>query len=206
MAFREANRVKFPAYHNAPVPSFGPLDASVLIVGLAPGLHGANASGRPFTGDYAGAVLYPALLRHGFAQGEFRAEAGSACVTDSLQLVDCRITNAVRCVPPENKPTIEEIKTCNRFLAAELSMMPNLRVILSLGSISHGAVLRSFGLKAGGYKFAHAEEHPLANGAILLNSYHTSRYNMNTRRLTEAMFDRVVKRLADLKKKFVTEP
>ncbi len=198
VAFREENRARFPAYYNAPVPSFGAMDARVLIVGLAPGLHGANASGRPFTGDFAGAVLYPALLKHGLARGHFQAEAGTPRVVDSLELVGCRITNAVRCVPPENKPTTEEIKICNRFLAAEIAAMPQLCVMLSLGGIAHAAVLRAVGQKVGGYKFAHAAEHVLPDGRILLNSYHTSRYNINTGRLTEAMFDAVVERLAEL--------
>lgn len=196
--FLAANRVAYPQYHNIPVPSFGGLDAGLLVVGLAPGLHGANASGRPFTGDYAGQVLYPALLRHGLAKGEFSAQAGAGQVVDSLVLHSTRITNAVRCVPPENKPETAEIKQCNGFLAAELAMMPQLRVVLSLGNIAHGAVLRAFGRKQGEFRFAHAAEHALGNGLILLNSYHTSRYNINTGRLTEPMFDAVVARAAAL--------
>ncbi len=197
VVFRGENRGKFPLYQNAPVPSFGALDAALLIVGLAPGLHGANASGRPFTGDYAGAVLYPALLRHGFAQGNFHAEPGTPRVVDSLELRDCRITNGVRCVPPENKPTTDEIKTCNHFLAAEMAAMPRLRLVLSLGSIAHGAVLRARGLKPASFTFGHGAEHALP-GLTLLNSYHTSRYNMNTRRLTEDMFEAIVARAAAL--------
>ncbi len=184
--FRQENRNKFPDYHNAPVPSFGELDAALLVVGLAPGLHGANATGRPFTGDYAGVILYGALKKHGFAQGEYKQHAG-----DGFRLLNCRITNAVRCVPQANKPLPEEIRTCNAFLKSEIAAMPKLRAILSLGQISHNAVVRALELKASQHKFVHAAQHIIGK-ITLLNSYHTSRYNMNTRVLTEAMFDEVM--------------
>ncbi|MFO0389971.1 MAG: uracil-DNA glycosylase, partial [Alphaproteobacteria bacterium] len=154
--FHAKNRQKYPSFHNAPVPSFGSLDAEVLVVGLAPGLKGANQTGRPFTGDYAGLILYQALLVNGFARGQYKERAD-----DGLQLVNCRITNAVRCVPPENKPEPSEIKQCNQFLKAEIAAMPNLRVILSLGVVSHNAVLRALGQKLSAYKFTHGAVHIL---------------------------------------------
>lgn len=188
VAFHDANREKYPHFHNAPVPSFGALDARFLVVGLAPGLKGANATGRPFTGDYAGDVLYPALLTHGFARGQFGARAD-----DGLELVDARITNAVRCVPPENKPTTQEIAHCNAFLHAEILAMPNLRVVLALGLISHKAILKALGYKQSAFAFGHGAEHILPNHPfMLLNSYHCSRYNINTNRLTVEMFDEVL--------------
>lgn len=190
VAFREENRTTFPAFHNAPVPAFGGLDAELLVVGLAPGLKGANQTGRPFTGDYAGDVLYLALKNHGFAKGRYDKR-----IDDGFGLVNCRITNAVRCVPPENKPTTEEIRTCNHFLQAEMAAMPNLKIILSLGSISHQAVLRACGLKANAAKFTHGAFHllPLERPLLLADSYHSSRYNINTGRLTQEMFENVVK-------------
>ena len=183
-SFRAENKNSFPDKFNAPVPSFGGIDAPFLVVGLAPGLRGANFSGRPFTGDYAGDLLYKALLRFGYAEGEYGAHAN-----DGLQLVNCRITNAVRCVPPENKPTPAEMKQCLGFLKAELAAMKNLRVILSLGKISHDSVVKAYGGKLSDYKFAHAAAHELPGGAVrLIDSYHCSRYNTNTGRLTEEMF------------------
>lgn len=181
--FRSENRIKFPDQYNAPVPSFGPKDAQFLIVGLAPGLKGANFSGRPFTGDYAGDLLYATLLEFGFAKGSYGAHKG-----DGLELVNARITNAVKCVPPENKPTGEEIKTCRSFLKTELATMPKLKVILSLGLISHNAVVVTAGHKQSAFKFAHGAQHDLGDGVILIDSYHCSRYNTNTRRLTSEMF------------------
>lgn len=178
------------------MPSFGELSAELLIVGLAPGLQGANATGRPFTGDYAGEVLYPALIKAGLAEGEYRglaSRAGDAADAGDIRLKRVRITNAVRCVPPENKPTPAEINTCNRFLQAEIAAMPHLKVILTLGLVSHQAVLKALGLKAAAYKFAHAATHPSPlTSHQILNSYHTSRYNMNTGRLTQAMFEGVI--------------
>ena len=183
--FREGNIVKFPDQFNAPVPAFGDLDAQLLIVGLAPGLKGANFTGRPFTGDYAGDLLYPTLLKFGMAEGEFKAHAD-----DGLKLINARITNAVRCVPPENKPTTEEINTCRPFLVDEIAAMKNLKVILSLGLISHNSVLKTLGAKVSAHKFAHGAVHELA-GVTLIDSYHCSRYNTNTGRLTTAMFEDV---------------
>lgn len=189
-SFIAANRVQYPDFFNAPVPAFGGLDAKLLIVGLAPGLKGANRTGRPFTGDYAGDVLYEALAKHHLSSGTFRQS-----IDDGLELIDCRITNAVRCVPPENKPETEEIKTCNQFLTKEIGAMPNLKVILSLGSISHSAVLRAFGLKLSHAKFTHGAHHRLPNGLILANTYHSSRYNINTGVLTREMFDVVIENI-----------
>jgi len=210
--FREANRLQYRNFFNSPVPPFGGLDASLLIVGLAPGLQGANATGRPFTGDYAGLVLYPALQKSGFAQGDYLAtldETGKTRSQEGLfagsvkqqagefRLVGCRISNAVRCVPPENKPDPSEIKTCNSFLKQEIAAMPNLQVILSLGLVSHNAVLKAQGFKASHAKFAHAAQVEL-NGVTLLDSYHCSRYNINTGRLSQAMFDAVVEQAKTL--------
>ncbi len=192
-AFREANKQKFPHFYNGAVPPFGPLDAQLLVVGLAPGLKGANATGRPFTGDFAGIILYSALKKFGFAHGEYQARPD-----DGFQLVNARITNAVRCVPPENKPTPEEAKTCNKFLVSEIAAMKNLKVILSLGLTSHQAVLKTLRLKQSAYKFGHAAVHALPNGFTLVDSYHTSRYNVQTGRLTQAMFDDVVKKIKAL--------
>ncbi len=180
-----SNREKFPDKFNGPVPSFGPLDAKLLIVGLAPGLKGANFSGRPFTGDYAGDLLYPTLIKFGLARGEFKARAD-----DGLELVNCRITNAVRCVPPENKPTGPEINTCRPFLIDEINAMPNLKVILSLGLISHNSVLKTLGAKISAHKFAHGATHDMGS-VTLIDSYHCSRYNTNTGRLTTEMFEDV---------------
>jgi len=185
--FRLAARAKFPDWHNAPVPPFGPDEARLLIVGLAPGLQGANRTGRPFTGDYAGNLLYATLKEFGLARGEYEQRPD-----DGLQLLDCRISNAVKCVPPENKPTPEEIRICNRFLAEELASLPNLKVILALGSIAHDAVLVALGQKKSTAKFAHAARHALPRGLTLFDSYHCSRYNTNTGRLTTEMFRDVV--------------
>jgi uracil-DNA glycosylase family 4 len=185
--FRGANRRQFPDWHNDPVPAFGALAARLLVVGLAPGLRGANRTGRPFTGDYAGDTLYAALKKHGFAEGSYGAAAD-----DGFTLVECRITNAVRCVPPENKPLPPEIAACRSFLAAEFAAMPNLRIILALGAIAHQTIVATFALKKSAYKFAHGALHALPGGRLLADSYHCSRYNTNTGRLTEAMFDQVV--------------
>jgi uracil-DNA glycosylase len=185
-AFRAANRQKYPDFHNAPVPSFGSLDAQLLVVGLAPGLKGANKNGRPFTGDYAGLILYDALLKHGFAHGRYEERKD-----DGLELRNCRITNAARCVPPENKPEPLEVRNCNSFLKNEIAAMPKLKIILSLGLISHNAVLRAFGHTLSHAKFAHGSVHQL-NAITLLDSYHCSRYNINTGTLTPEMFDRIL--------------
>lgn len=185
--FRADNRKKFPGYFNDPVPTFGGHDARLLIVGLAPGLHGANKTGRPFTGDYAGVLLYNTLLKHGLAKGTYGER-----VNDGLTLVDCAITNAVRCVPPENKPVPAEINTCRQFLSATIEAMPHLRAILSLGQIAHNSVCSALGVKKSAYKFGHGARHRTQEIALIA-SYHCSRYNTNTGVLTEKMFDDVVK-------------
>jgi len=185
VAFRNANRAQFPGFHNAPVPAFGSTEARLLVVGLAPGLKGANQTGRPFTGDYAGDLLYRTFLRFGFAQGSYGRHAG-----DGLRLVDCRITNAVRCVPPENKPTGAEAANCRPFLTGEIAAMTRLRIILCLGSLAHGAVLTTLGARKILYPFRHGALHDIG-GLAIADSYHCSRYNTNTGRLTEAMFEEV---------------
>ena len=187
VAYRAVNRAANPDWFNAPVPSWGGLDARLLVVGMAPGVRGANRTGRPFTGDHAGILLYTTLLRFGFAEGEYRADPA-----DGLQLHDCRVINAVRCVPPANLPSPIEIRACNGFLAAELAAMPGARVVLALGTLAHAAVLRALGLKLSGCVFRHGAFHALADGRVLADSYHVSRYNTNTGRLTEAMFEAVV--------------
>ncbi len=192
VAYRAANRAQHPDWHNAPVPSFGPPDARLLLVGMAPGVAGANRTGRPFTGDHAGILLYQTLLKFGFARGTYQADP-----QDALTLLDCRITNAARCVPPANKLTGAEIATCNRFLAGELSL-PNVQVVLAIGGDAHGAVLRALGLRAATAKFVHGAVYRLPSGLTLADSYHVSRYNTSTRRLTTEMFESVVARVAAL--------
>jgi uracil-DNA glycosylase family 4 len=184
--YLEQGRRKYPTYHCGPVAPFGDAEARLIIVGLAPGFHGANASGRPFTGDHAGLLLYRTLHKFGFAN---RPE--SQAVGDGLELIDARITNAVKCVPPENKPTTAEIRTCSRFLSNELKALTAPTVLLALGAIAHESVLRIFGLKPLQYRFAHGAEHRLPEGHWLIDSYHCSRYNTQTRRLTEDMFEAV---------------
>lgn len=193
VAFREANQRAYPSFYNGAVPSFGALSARLLVVGLAPGLKGANQTGRPFTGDYAGLILYRGLLNTGLAEGDYQARPD-----DGLQLIDTRISNSVRCVPPENKPTPAEVKTCGAFLKDELAAMPNLKGILSLGLTSHQSVVKTLGGKQADYKFAHGAVHRLPNGIMLFDSYHTSRYNIQTNRLTQAMFDEVLKKIREL--------
>jgi uracil-DNA glycosylase family 4 len=181
--FLDDVRQRHPDYHGYPVAPFGDPKARLLIVGLAPGMHGANRTGRPFTGDYAGILLYETLHRFGFAN---RTESVSR--DDGLQLMDCRITNAVKCLPPENKPELVEIKTCNRFLADELKDAADVRVVLALGLIAHKAVLTALGLKQSALTFGHGARHVLPDGRTLIDSYHCSRYNTQTRRLTTADF------------------
>jgi len=188
VAFRAANREAWPAWHNDPVPSFGGLDARLLIVGLAPGLKGANRTGRPFTGDYAGDLLYATLKKLGLAEGEYAVRAD-----DSLRLVGCRITNAVRCVPPENKPTGAEIATCRGFLKAEIAALKQLKAIVALGAIAHNSVVAALGLRQSQWRFGHGALHDLPNGLALADSYHCSRYNTNTGKLTTDMFEAVFK-------------
>ena len=185
--FRRENRKTKPDYFNAPVPTFGASDARLLIVGLAPGLHGANRTGRPFTGDHAGHLLYATLLRHGLAKGSYLERSD-----DGLELVDCAITNAVRCVPPQNKPLPAEISTCRQFLAAQISSMPHLRAILALGKIAHDSVCDALSARKSAHPFGHGRSYR-AGKVHLISSYHCSRYNTNTGVLTEAMFDAVVK-------------
>lgn len=185
---------RHPAYHCAPVAPFGDADARLLIVGLAPGLHGANATGRPFTGDHAGIILYKMLHRYGYSSRE-----ASVSATDGLTLQGCRISNAVKCLPPENKPTPEEIRECNRFLAVELQHSASVRVLLALGRIAHEAVLRALSLKARDYAFAHGAVHELPEGRTLVDSYHCSRYNTQTGRLTEQSFAQIFDRIATLR-------
>ncbi len=188
---RAANRRRFPDWHNDPVPSFGDLSAALLVVGLAPGLQGANRTGRPFTGDYAGDLLYATLIRFGFAAGHYEARPD-----DGLVLRDCRITNAVRCVPPENKPVGAEIAACRTFLTEEIAALPRLRCILALGRIAHGAVLAALGVRVAAFPFRHGAFHEPRAGLILADSYHCSRYNTNTGRLTVSMFEDVVAGIA----------
>ena len=182
VAFRQEWRSREPDWHNAPVPSFGPVDARVLIVGLAPGLRGANRTGRPFTGDYAGDLLYATLKEFGFARGQFEARPD-----DSLELIDARITNGVRCVPPENKPTPLEINTCRDFLGPTIAEMPNLRAIVALGRIAHETAVKALGAKRSAAAFSHGGNAQLGRYA-LFSSYHCSRYNTNTGVLTPDMF------------------
>ena len=191
--FRNATRGREPSWFNSPVPSFGDADARLLIVGLAPGMQGANRTGRPFTGDYAGDLLYATLLKYGFAQGSYEARPD-----DGLRLVDCRISNAVRCVPPQNKPLPAEINTCRPFLAATIATMPRLRAIVALGRVAHDTLLKTLALRAAAAPFAHGAIHQ-AGPIKLYDSYHCSRYNTNTGVLTEEMFRRVFARVkADL--------
>jgi uracil-DNA glycosylase family 4 len=186
-AFRAQNRAAYPVFHNAPVPSFGPADAELLIVGLAPGLKGANRTGRPFTGDYAGDLLYRTLLDFGLAAGRYDQRPD-----DGLELRGCRIANAVRCVPPENKPTPAEVRTCGTFLAGEIRGLANLKAILALGRIAHDAVLATLGCRLSTFRFGHGAVHELPDGRRLIDSYHCSRYNTQTGVLTEAMFREAV--------------
>ena len=187
--FRKNNQKKFPSYHNAPVPAFGNLDAKVLVVGLAPGLNGANQTGRPFTNDYAGDVLYPILKKYGFARGNYGKTAD-----DGFELINVRVTNSVRCVPPQNKVTGDEVKNCGKFLIDEIAHMPNLEIILTLGSVAHNAVLSDLEYKKSLFKFGHGNIHKLhKHNLVMINSYHTSRYNINTGVLTFEMFENIIK-------------
>jgi len=185
-AFRDTNRAKYPDWFNAPVPSFGPLTARILIAGLAPGLQGANRTGRPFTGDWAGDLLYATLLKHRLAKGEYDER-----IDDTLELVDCRIANAVRCVPPQNKPEPSEIKTCRQFLKSELEILPDVKVILALGKIAHDSVCDTLGVRKALHPFKHGVSYDIGKFK-LISSYHCSRYNTNTGVLTTQMFEDVV--------------
>ena len=192
-AFLDSMRIAEPDYYNLPVPPFGDPEAKLLIVGLAPGMHGANRSGRPFTGDHAGILLYATLHKFGLATAPVSVSA-----QDGLSLINVRITNAVKCLPPANKPVPAEIKLCNDYLRAELEAASSVRVILALGTIAHQAVLRAVGHTLQQFPFGHGAEHRLSGACTLLDSYHCSRYNTQTRRLTAAMFEAVVKRGREL--------
>jgi len=191
--FLDGVKVEHPDYHARPVAPFGVRNPRILVVGLAPGMHGANATGRPFTGDYAGILLYETLYKFGFSN---QAEASAR--DDGLKLTKCRITNAVKCLPPANKPTGAEIKICNQFLKAELESLNKGVVILALGGIAHKSVLSALGLKQSDYKFGHGVEYSLPNGLTLISSYHCSRYNTQTKRLTGKMFEDVFKKITRL--------
>ena len=183
-------RQRDPDWHALPVPAFGPLDAQLLVLGLGPGERGANRTGRPFTGDVAGELLYPALHRFGFASASEPLDA-SGWANPIMQLNNCRITNAVRCLPPENKPLTAEIRTCNTHLKNELAAMPHLKVVVALGTVAHQALMWTQGLKVKDYKFGHHIRHALPNGVTLIDSYHCSGYNWRTGRLTREAFEAV---------------
>ena len=191
--YRAGLQAKYPHYYNQPVPPFAAADARLLIVGLAPGLHGANASGRPFTGDASGDLLFRSLHRSGFA-----SQPVARALDDGMRLDACHITNAVKCVPPANRPEASEINACNEFLAAEIERMPAGSVVLALGTLAHRAVVRALGLRQASLKFRHAAEYPLERDLVLLDSIHPSRYNQNTGKITPAMFDRIVARSKSL--------
>jgi len=190
LAYRAANRQANPGWFNGPVPSFGVTDARLLVVGLAPGVKGANRTGRPFTGDHAGMLLYRTLIRFGLAVGEYRADPD-----DGMRLIGCRIANAVRCVPPENRPLPNEVSTCNRFLQSEIKGLPALRAVLALGVLAHAAALKAYGIPVSRVRFKHGAMFTLPGGVLLADSYHVSRYNTSTGRLTAAMFEAVVQAL-----------
>ncbi|VAX09113.1 Uracil-DNA glycosylase, family 5 [hydrothermal vent metagenome] len=187
--FLDQVKVDYPTYHARPVAPFGAPDALLLIVGLAPGMHGANATGRPFTGDHAGILLYETLYEYGFSTAP-----ESISKDDGLNLIDCRITNAVKCLPPQNKPVGAEINTCNAYLRSEINELPDGAVVLALGSIAHNAVVKAMGLRQKAYPFGHNQLHDIGHGMQLLDSYHCSRYNTQTRRLTTEMFQAVFAR------------
>jgi uracil-DNA glycosylase len=192
-AFLDRVRERHPSYYCKPVAPFGDRKARLLIVGLAPGMHGANRTGRPFTGDHAGILLYATLFKFGLASAPISTSAD-----DALKLEGARITNSVKCLPPENKPMPVEIRECNGYLAAELEQSPDVQVILALGTIAHAAVLRASNERPSAFRFAHGAEHALSGGRVLLDSYHCSRYNTQTRRLTSSMFETVIGRAAAL--------
>ena len=194
--YRLDNRKKFPSYYNGPVPPFGSVNSEILVVGLAPGLNGANQTARPFTNDYAGDVLYPILKEFGLAEGNYQKRKD-----DGFELNNIRITNSVRCAPPLNKVTGDEVKTCGKFLIEEINDMKNLKIILTLGSVAHSAVLGVLGYKKAAFKFAHNAVHRLEkHNLVMVNSYHTSRYNINTGVLTEDMFRDVIRNIKTLLK------
>ncbi|MFT5501865.1 MAG: uracil-DNA glycosylase family 4 [Woeseiaceae bacterium] len=191
--FLDKVKAKYPDYYCGPVPPFGQADARFMIVGLAPGMHGANRSGRPFTGDHAGIMLYETLHEFGFS-----SHAESTAADDALRLIDCRITNAVKCLPPDNKPVGAEINTCNTFLVNELATLDPSSVVLALGGIAHRAIIKAVGGRQADFKFAHAARHELPGRFTMVDSYHCSRYNTNTRRLTVDMFRNVFSLVRDI--------
>ena len=201
VVFREECRDEHPGWWNAPVPAFGDRDAWLAIVGLAPGKHGANRTGRPFTGDYAGELLYATLMKVGLAKGEYRADPG-----DGLQLKGAVILNAVKCLPPANKPEPREIATCRNYFEAALATLPKVRVLVALGQIAHVAAARAIGLPPASTKFGHGVENAAPDGRILLSSYHCSRYNQNTGRLNAAMFESVFERAVALQRSSTSRP
>jgi len=184
-------RKQYPDYHNRPVAPFGDPKARLLIVGLAPGLHGANATGRPFTGDYAGELLYATLHKFEFSNQPMRIERGRTDANDTLKLVNCRISNAVKCLPPQNKVTTSEVNACNHYLAKELQDLPKKSIVLALGGVAHKAILKAMNYKQSAFKFAHNARYKLTDNLVMYNSYHCSRYNTNTKRLTSEMFEQV---------------
>ncbi len=186
-AYRENVKTQYPAYHCAPVAAMGNSSAKLLIVGLAPGLHGANASGRPFTGDASGDLLFATLFDYGFA-----SQPHSRSLTDGMQLIDCRVTNAVKCLPPQNHPDPDEVNTCNAFLVDEIRDLPSGGALLALGGVAHRAVIKALELRQADYPFAHAAQYDLQNGRMLFSSYHPSRYNIHTGKLTAECFARVI--------------
>jgi uracil-DNA glycosylase len=191
--FLDAVKVEEPSYYCRPVPPFGDANARIVLVGLAPGMHGANRTGRPFTGDHAGILLYRTLFKFALASGP-----ESIAADDGLKLLDARITNSVKCLPPANKPLPSEVQECNAYLRAEIKASPDARVFLALGAIAHAAVLRAYDLRLARFRFSHGAEHDMGDGRVLLDSYHCSRYNTQTRRLTTDMFEAIIKRARDL--------
>lgn len=194
VAFREELRAEYPDWWNAPVPNFGDPEAWLAICGLAPGKHGANRTGRPFTGDFAGVLLYDTLLKYGLAEGAYEERAD-----DSLRLKGVAIVNSVKCLPPQNKPLPEEIANCRAFFQASLTALPKVKVLVALGQIAHVSAIRSVGGRQADYKFGHLAEHRLPDGRVLIDSYHCSRYNQNTGRLTAEMFEQVFARALELR-------
>ncbi len=192
-SYRDENRSAFPVWHNGPVQSFGCLDSELLILGLAPGVRGANKTGRPFTGDFAGDLLYLTLSAYGFSSGTYAARPD-----DGVELLNCRIANAVRCVPPQNKPVGAEIKACAPFLEEEIAAMKSLKLVLALGTIAHNSALNVFGHRKAAFKFGHNQLHAFEHGPDILDSYHCSRYNTNTGRLTTQMFHGVFDRIRSI--------
>lgn len=194
VAFRHDLRAQHPEWWNAPVPAFGDPDAWLALVGLAPGMWGANRTGRPFTGDYAGILLYGTLLKYGLAEGDYQER-----IDDGLKLTGCVILNSVKCLPPQNKPLPDEVANCRRYYEASLALLPKVRILVALGQIAHCNAVRSAGARQSAHKFAHLAEHVLPDGRILIDSYHCSRYNQNTGRLTADMFEAVFARAIELK-------